>query len=193
MLDPERPGRYLAGVECDGANYRSSRSARDRDHLRQAVLERLGWRILRVWSSDWFLDPERSLLHLVSHLEGLRTAAAAPPASDPPPECPQPGLPGLPEPEDGLIPEEALPEVLSEKDARARLVRLREQIQASHPERDRARGLLRKAMLEELLRKRPVNAEEFRRQVRRDLREATAGEDLKLYGPRIFDILERIT
>ncbi len=50
--DPEHPGRYLLGIECDGAAYHSSRSARDRDRLRQAVLEDHGWIIHRVWGSD---------------------------------------------------------------------------------------------------------------------------------------------
>ena len=52
VVDPERPGRYLLGVECDGATYHSARSARDRDRLRQEVLESLGWRIHRIWSTD---------------------------------------------------------------------------------------------------------------------------------------------
>lgn len=190
VLDPGRPERFLAGVECDGASYHSSRSARDRDHLRQAVLERLGWRILRVWSTDWFLDPGLSLERLVTQLEGLKRGTVEPPP-EPRPK-PQLDLPGLIESDDGLELDEPLPEVLSERDARARLIRLRERIQADNPDRDRAKGLLRKSMLEELLRKRPVSEEDFRRQVRSDLREATHGDDLRLYGPRVFDILERI-
>jgi very-short-patch-repair endonuclease len=50
------PG-YFCGVECDGASYHSHRSARDRDRLRQDVLEAQGWRIVRVWSTDWFRNP----------------------------------------------------------------------------------------------------------------------------------------
>lgn len=56
VVNPRHPGRYLAGVECDGATYHSSATARDRDIVRQEVLERLGWRILRIWSTDWWLD-----------------------------------------------------------------------------------------------------------------------------------------
>jgi very-short-patch-repair endonuclease len=52
---------YILGVECDGATYHSSHTARDRDRLRQQVLERLGWTIHRVWSTDWLKDPEREL------------------------------------------------------------------------------------------------------------------------------------
>lgn len=50
---------YLLGVECDGANYHSAKSARDRDRLRQEVLEGLGWRLHRIWSTDWFNNPHR--------------------------------------------------------------------------------------------------------------------------------------
>ena len=51
----------MLGIECDGAKYHSARSARDRDRLRQQVLEGLGWRIHRVWSTDWFRNREREM------------------------------------------------------------------------------------------------------------------------------------
>lgn len=67
------PYGYLCGVECDGASYHSTRSARERDILRQNVLENLGWNIYRIWSTDWFRDglTQRDLLrqHLESRLE----------------------------------------------------------------------------------------------------------------------------
>ncbi|MFC1714617.1 DUF3320 domain-containing protein [Candidatus Poribacteria bacterium] len=49
----KRKGEYVLGIECDGAQYHSSRYARDRDKVRQSVLERLGWNIHRIWSEDW--------------------------------------------------------------------------------------------------------------------------------------------
>jgi very-short-patch-repair endonuclease/DNA polymerase III delta prime subunit len=57
VRDPDKAGRYILAVECDGASYHSSASARDRDRLRQDVLEGLGWRFHRVWSTDWFRNP----------------------------------------------------------------------------------------------------------------------------------------
>ncbi|OQX35626.1 MAG: hypothetical protein B0D91_10460 [Oceanospirillales bacterium LUC14_002_19_P2] len=54
VRDPGKPGRYLMGIECDGATYHSAKSARDRDRLRQEVLTGLGWNIRRIWSTDWF-------------------------------------------------------------------------------------------------------------------------------------------
>lgn len=71
VVDPRAPGRYLLGVECDGATYHSAATARDRDRLRQHVLEGLGWRIHRIWSTDWWLDPQRELEKLVVKLEEL--------------------------------------------------------------------------------------------------------------------------
>ncbi len=56
---PDWPHGFIMGVECDGATYHSSRSARDRDRLRQEVLEGLGWYLYRIWSTDWFEDPVR--------------------------------------------------------------------------------------------------------------------------------------
>ncbi len=67
---PQWPHGFLMGVECDGATYHSSRSARDRDRHRQEILENLGWNIHRVWSTDWFDNPRREA-------ERLRTAIAA--------------------------------------------------------------------------------------------------------------------
>jgi superfamily I DNA and/or RNA helicase/very-short-patch-repair endonuclease len=58
--DPCHQGRYVLGIECDGKSYYSSRVARDRDRLRQQVLEGLGWKIYRVWSTDWYLHPKES-------------------------------------------------------------------------------------------------------------------------------------
>lgn len=54
---PSLSGRYVLGVECDGAAYHSARTARERDRLRQAVLEEMGWKIYRIWSTDWIKDP----------------------------------------------------------------------------------------------------------------------------------------
>ena len=61
VVDPNRRGRYALGVEFDGAAYHSARWARDRDRLRDQVLEGLGWRLHRVWSTDYFANPEREV------------------------------------------------------------------------------------------------------------------------------------
>ena len=77
VRDPDLPGRYVLGIECDGATYHSARSARDRDRLRQQVLEGLGWRIHRIWSTDWFRNPELELGKARSAIRMAQVAAAA--------------------------------------------------------------------------------------------------------------------
>lgn len=67
---PKRSG-FVLGIECDGASYHSSRSARDRDRLRQQILERLQWNIYRIWSTDSFQNPEEELQRLLQHLGRL--------------------------------------------------------------------------------------------------------------------------
>jgi very-short-patch-repair endonuclease len=69
---PDQPSTYLAGIECDGARFHSSKSARDRDRLREEVLEGLGWNILRVWSTDWYASAEEETKKLVQRLNQLR-------------------------------------------------------------------------------------------------------------------------
>ena len=64
IVHPDSPGRYLAGIECDGAMYHSSAFARERDKIRQAVLENRGWNIFRVWSSDWWTNKEGAVKKL---------------------------------------------------------------------------------------------------------------------------------
>ncbi len=59
VKNPEQMGSYIIAVECDGASYHSSKSARERDRLRQSVLEGLGWQFYRIWSTDWFKRPDR--------------------------------------------------------------------------------------------------------------------------------------
>ena len=71
VVHPDKLGEFLAGIECDGAAYHSSASARDRDRVRHIILERLGWRLLRVWSTDWFIDPDTRLEQLHHDLEAL--------------------------------------------------------------------------------------------------------------------------
>nr|WP_304188973.1 DUF3320 domain-containing protein [Rhodothermus marinus]MBO2492354.1 DUF3320 domain-containing protein [Rhodothermus marinus] len=90
VVDPERPGRYLLGIECDGATYHSARSARDRDRIRQAVLEGLGWRIHRIWSTDWFRNPDRQLQKVAEAIEAARVRLSSfNAASNPCPSQPQ--------------------------------------------------------------------------------------------------------
>ena len=73
VIDPEHPGKYLLGIECDGATYHRAKTARDRDKLREAVLRQLGWEIHRVWSTDWWENPEREIERIEQAIEDAKT------------------------------------------------------------------------------------------------------------------------
>lgn len=81
VSDPELPGRYVLGIECDGRSYEAARSARDRDRLRRAVLEDHGWVMHRIWAFDWLHRPVEEMGRLVAAIEAakaeLREAASS--------------------------------------------------------------------------------------------------------------------
>lgn len=103
IVDPHAPGEYLIGVECDGRNYHSGANARDRDRLRQIVLEGLGWKLHRIWSTDWWTNHHYELEKLVKVLDGTVTARtkerdaakAAPPLKEEPVVQPPPTIPAV--------------------------------------------------------------------------------------------------
>ncbi|MEJ6482057.1 DUF4011 domain-containing protein [Nostoc punctiforme UO1] len=72
VVNSDRPGEFLLGIECDGASYHSSPTARDRDRLRQQVLERLGWKIHRIWSTDWFRNKPVQVRLLIEKIKQLQ-------------------------------------------------------------------------------------------------------------------------
>lgn len=78
IRNPDKPGEFLAAIECDGATYHSGFSVRDRDRIRQEILESLGWRgrIYRIWSTDWFYNPRREIERLRGFLEDCRRRSA---------------------------------------------------------------------------------------------------------------------
>jgi very-short-patch-repair endonuclease/preprotein translocase subunit Sec61beta len=84
VVHPEKPGVYLLGIECDGASYHSGATARDRDRLRHQVLEGLGWRLHRIWSSDWWFSRDREIARLIDALRRAREDAARPQTPRPP-------------------------------------------------------------------------------------------------------------
>lgn len=77
VVDPDEPGRYLAGIKCDGASYQRCATARDRDKLSEQILRGLGWEILRVWSADWWINAPDALKKTHARLEALRDAGRA--------------------------------------------------------------------------------------------------------------------
>ena len=92
LVDPEKPGRFLLGIECDGATYHRSATARDRDRLRQQVLEDLGWTIVRIWSTDWVKNPSSQIEKVLAAYE-RRRAEPSPEISPTPAPAPAPAPP----------------------------------------------------------------------------------------------------
>jgi very-short-patch-repair endonuclease len=90
---PDDPTRMILAIEADGAGYRDSGSVRDRDRLRKEHLERLGWRVHRLWSTAWFTDSAGELAKLRAAFDSAVGAAPPPP---PPEPAAEPTLP--PEP-----------------------------------------------------------------------------------------------
>lgn len=94
IRDRREPSRYVLVVECDGVTYHGSRTARDRDLARHDVLRRMGWRLHRVWSTDWFRDPAGALAGILRSLDQAEAAPAEtveepnPPAVEVAPEMP---------------------------------------------------------------------------------------------------------
>lgn len=73
VIHPDKPGQFLAGIECDGATYHSSPAARDRDRVRHLILENLGWKLLRIWSTDYFIDQNSIIEKIHVQLKQLLT------------------------------------------------------------------------------------------------------------------------
>jgi very-short-patch-repair endonuclease len=223
VRNPDAPDQFLLGVECDGAMYHSTLSARDRDRLRQEVLENLGWEIERIWSVDWLRDPGRELKRVLDRLRELRPppppstereaehpaaqvfeeaaglSAEAAAASE---EKPKPAkrIEGIPRQLRGAFtparqsePTTQARTILTREEMREALIALREKIERECPNADPARGLLRQNMLDELVRRRPTNADEWRERIPLDLRQTTDGEQFKRFGEDVFDILTRAT
>ena len=84
VVDPEQPNRYLLGIECDGAMYAAAATARERDRLRQQVLEQLGWKMQRIWSHDWISNPAAEVEKIMVRLREPAAPAAAGPADSAP-------------------------------------------------------------------------------------------------------------
>ena len=74
VRDPRDLSRYLIGVECDGATYHSSRTARDRDLLREEILRKMGWRLHRVWSVEWFHNREDAIQSMLRSIEQAKAS-----------------------------------------------------------------------------------------------------------------------
>ncbi|EJL90176.1 DUF4011 domain-containing anti-phage protein Hhe [Pantoea sp. GM01] len=184
VRDPGKQGHYLMGIECDGATYHSAKSARDRDRLRQDVLEGLGWRIRRIWSTDWFSNPNEILDPIIRELNQLKTLID----------------------KDDYSQEEAIAKLVAhERESstdvanysnaneplKMRLERFaREVIDAENPFIADESKLLRPAMIEALVEHLPLSRSEFVERIPKYLREATESKMSKAYLDSVLAIID---
>jgi very-short-patch-repair endonuclease len=161
---PTKPGAHLIGIECDGASYHSGRSARDRDRLRQEILENLGWKIHRIWSTDWFKSRNNEVKRLVQRIEELL-------AHDP----------------DYLQEKQKLRRV---DVLRQNLMDLREkEIGPSFPDSDPNKCVLRPALLEEFIKRKPRSRDDWFRLIAPEMRSGSDSRQVGRFLPRILEII----
>jgi very-short-patch-repair endonuclease len=217
---PDHPERYLAGIECDGATYHGSKSARDRDRLREEVLNDKGWDIVRVWSTDWFDNPSLQTARLIEKLELLRLRpaidqseytivaeagepAAATEAAEPGGEsseadaAPAPEVPGVGGEEEAAQPstEPGLQanSSLTEVECFEALRQFRDQVVGNEmAEWEPHRSILRDAMIETFVRQRFVEPDDWFDKVPGYLRQGTNPIEKTRYLDRICDIVTRL-
>jgi very-short-patch-repair endonuclease len=180
---PSMPDRYLIGIECDGATYHSSRSARDRDRLREEILKGLGWDIARIWSTDWFRAPDVEIGRIVARLETMLAK-----------EKSRAVICCVEDEEDEPV---GLPEAqvfdLTLEQARALLVELREsRIRPAAPDSSLQACILRDVMVDALLRYRPLDRTEWQDRIPLNLRLDTEPEQTR-YLDEIFSVISRVS
>lgn len=160
---PTKTGSYLLGIECDGASYHSGRSARDRDRLREEILVNLGWKIHRIWSTDWFKSRGAESERLLKHVDEIL-------AADPDYRS--------------VHTKQARTEALHRS-----LLDLRDEIHRELPDSPRDKCLLRDELLEELMFRRPGSRDDWFRLISQRLRAQTDSGQVSRYLPRVLEAI----
>ncbi len=197
---PDREGEYILGVECDGATYHAAKSIRDRDLIRQKILENKGWKIWRIWSTDWFRNRDRELNNLLDHLNQLIESERvkmrrAEPEVEPAGLAEPAEVYGVPadqiEPE--VVDEDRIPEeeILSEDDE-IRSLLLEYRRKKIEPNCEDVNGtLLADDILEAFVIEKPTTKEEFQHRIPLVLRlGVTEPDQVRDYLDEILEILE---
>lgn len=184
VRDLGMPGRYLMGIECDGATYHSDKSTRDRDCVRQGVLEGLGWRIRRIWSTDWFKNANAELKPIVDELTSLATPIDESTFAKIDLSANSDAI----EPHEELqTPHSGVKAVSSLKEA---LIRFNEDvIEKQYPDTDISRRLLRPDMVERLVLERPLTHSDFGVDIPAYLRENTSTQEAADFLDAVLEII----
>jgi very-short-patch-repair endonuclease len=196
---PHKSDAFLLGIECDGKSYHSGLSARDRDRLRQQVLEGLGWHIHRIWSTDWFKQPRIEADRLVAYVEQLLRAEQADetafsqidPADFEATGEPSKQLETSPSYDPSWDGELAI-QPMSVEDAHQALLSLAADAEREFPDVPPEASALRPEMIQALLKFKPASKDAWLRSIPFDLRVVTDGGQLTALLPRIFAITRRM-
>lgn len=171
------------GIECDGATYHSAKSVRDRDRLRQSVLEQLGWNIQRIWSTDWFKNPEAQLTPIIQQLNELKTTIQETE------EASEVDVIDASLKEHAQHEQEIADLVSNEQTIKDRLLKFNQEvITKSLPNVEGSKRLLRSSMLEALIEFEPTTLSEFQEFIPSYLRHGTDQAEAQFLN----DILEII-
>lgn len=173
VLHPLRQNDFILGIECDGATYHSGKSVRDRDRLRQEILERKGWHIHRIWSTDWFKNREKEierLIRILKQIEAKDKISVVKVESEKP------------------VHKIITPTSKSDDDLRKELLHFRKvNIEPSFP--DQSKGILRDEMIEAFIKFKPITKEEFLANIPYNLR-GNIGSGQGQFLNDIFQIIE---
>jgi hypothetical protein len=170
---------------------------RDRDRLRQARLQELGWRIERIWSTDWFADSRREIGRMLATIESILQARSEirPAETSLAEQSPQVEAQTPAGETEGPASDFAggSMHLISPQEARERLIELREtEMARSFPNVLESANLLRPEILDILLRARPTDLESFHRVVPLRLREETDPGQFRRYLPEVLDVLAAV-
>jgi very-short-patch-repair endonuclease len=161
---PAKAGTFLLGIECDGAGYHSGRSARDRDRLRQEILINLGWKIHRVWSTDWFKSRDSEINKLLRAIEALL--------------------------EKDTAYQQQRQKATGIETLRHRLVTLRDmELAPAFPDSLDENGLLREDLLEEFIEKRPKSRDDWFSKIPQQFRTTVDSNQVRRYLDRVLEII----
>lgn len=195
VVSKNNPNEYVLGIECDGATYHSSKSARDRDRLKQEVLEKLGWNIHRIWSVDWFKNRDNEVKKLLEVIQQAQqkyskfsatSIVVALPLKDEEDELIAPIIEHKQEP---VEVKQIKRQFSSDQIIKDELIAFRDNIIAKQYKID-TRCLLSPLMIDLFIKHKPLDMDEFRSEIPLKIRQSLDSEQL-VFINHIFEILEK--
>ena len=78
IVDPSNPKSYILGILLDGPSYGSAKTTRDREIAQIAVLNGLGWEILRIWTMDWWDNTHKEMVRILACIDAIRDCTDQP-------------------------------------------------------------------------------------------------------------------